>query len=80
MHTLLHWACKRDHSQIASFLIDHGADPDKVNLAGRSSRQIAQKRGLNEVFGHMNYIKPMRIPLQNTRWGSQPRPHIGKLA
>ena len=52
---------------MALFLLDKGADPDKTNMAGRSARQIALKRGLSDVFLHMNFLKPHNSVQQRGR-------------
>jgi ankyrin repeat protein len=44
--TALHLAVIAEHEEIASLLIEHGADPDRIDFLGNSARDIASELGL----------------------------------
>jgi ankyrin repeat protein len=44
--TALHLAVIGEHEEIATLLIEHGADPDRIDFLGNSAREIADELGL----------------------------------
>ncbi|XP_072415088.1 ankyrin repeat domain-containing protein 40 isoform X1 [Chiloscyllium punctatum] len=49
--TCLHWACKRGHTQIVSYLLDAGANKDILTNKGESAAQLTMKRELRAMLG-----------------------------
>lgn len=44
-HTLLHWAAKRGQTDLASMLLEKGADASLLDGLGRTARQLAAEEG-----------------------------------
>ncbi|XP_007907386.1 ankyrin repeat domain-containing protein 40 [Callorhinchus milii] len=59
--TCLHWACKRNHRHLVSYLLSEGADKDILTKNGERAEQLTSKAeirrmlgGENETFGDTN--------------------------
>lgn len=49
--TCLHWACKRNHPHIVSYLLEAGADKDIFTNKGEKAAQLTSKREIKRVLG-----------------------------
>ncbi|XP_007433064.1 ankyrin repeat domain-containing protein 40 isoform X1 [Python bivittatus] len=49
--TCLHWACKRNHAQVVSYLIDAGADKDILTVKEEKAVQLTSKREIRKMLG-----------------------------
>ncbi|XP_053157756.1 ankyrin repeat domain-containing protein 40-like [Hemicordylus capensis] len=49
--TCLHWACKRNHAQVVSFLLDAGADKDILTVKEERPVQLTSKREIRKMLG-----------------------------
>ncbi|XP_053903143.1 ankyrin repeat domain-containing protein 40 isoform X1 [Malaclemys terrapin pileata] len=49
--TCLHWACKRNHAQVVSYLIESGADKEILTSKGETPAQLTSKREIRKTLG-----------------------------
>nr|XP_008102731.1 PREDICTED: ankyrin repeat domain-containing protein 40 [Anolis carolinensis] len=49
--TCLHWACKRNHVQVVSCLLDAGADKDILTVKEEKPAQLTSKREIKKMLG-----------------------------
>ncbi|XP_018094040.1 ankyrin repeat domain-containing protein 40 isoform X2 [Xenopus laevis] len=49
--TCLHWACKRNHLHIVSFLLEAGADTDILTSKGERPVQLTSKKDIKRLLG-----------------------------
>ncbi|XP_048411077.1 ankyrin repeat domain-containing protein 40 [Stegostoma tigrinum] len=49
--TCLHWACKRGHTHIVSYLLAAGANKDILTKNGESAAQLTAKREIRAILG-----------------------------
>uniref|UniRef100_A0A8D0L778 Ankyrin repeat domain 40 n=1 Tax=Sphenodon punctatus TaxID=8508 RepID=A0A8D0L778_SPHPU len=49
--TCLHWACKRNHSQVVSYLLDSGADKEILAAKGEMPVQLTSRREIRKMLG-----------------------------
>ncbi|CAO2587407.1 Ankyrin repeat domain-containing protein 40 [Lemmus lemmus] len=49
--TCLHWACKRNHGQVVSYLLKSGADRDILTTKGEMPVQLTSRREIRKVMG-----------------------------
>ncbi|KAB0344105.1 hypothetical protein FD754_021031 [Muntiacus muntjak] len=49
--TCLHWACKRSHGQVVSFLLISGADKDILTTKGEMPVQLTSRREVRKIMG-----------------------------
>ncbi|KAJ7315962.1 hypothetical protein JRQ81_002124 [Phrynocephalus forsythii] len=49
--TCLHWACKRNHAQVVSYLLDAGADKDILTVKEERPHQLTSKREIRKMLG-----------------------------
>uniref|UniRef100_A0A8C0GY56 Ankyrin repeat domain 40 n=1 Tax=Chelonoidis abingdonii TaxID=106734 RepID=A0A8C0GY56_CHEAB len=49
--TCLHWACKRNHAQVVSYLIESGADKEILTNKGEMPAQLTSKREIRKTLG-----------------------------
>ncbi|XP_075034214.1 ankyrin repeat domain-containing protein 40 [Mixophyes fleayi] len=49
--TCLHWACKRNHLHIVSYLLESGADKDIFTIKEEKAAQLTSKREIKRVLG-----------------------------
>uniref|UniRef100_A0A7M4FS13 Ankyrin repeat domain 40 n=1 Tax=Crocodylus porosus TaxID=8502 RepID=A0A7M4FS13_CROPO len=49
--TCLHWACKRNHAQVVSYLLDSGADKESLTRKGERPFQLTSKREIKKMMG-----------------------------
>ncbi|KAH0501137.1 Ankyrin repeat domain-containing protein 40 [Microtus ochrogaster] len=49
--TCLHWACKRNHGQVVSYLLKSGADRDILTTKGEMPVQLTSRREIRKIMG-----------------------------
>ncbi|KAF7247376.1 Ankyrin repeat domain-containing protein 40 [Varanus komodoensis] len=49
--TCLHWACKRNHAQVVSYLLDAGADKEILTVKEERPGQLTSKREIRKMLG-----------------------------
>ncbi|XP_065418893.1 ankyrin repeat domain-containing protein 40-like isoform X8 [Chrysemys picta bellii] len=49
--TCLHWACKRNHAEVVSCLIDAGADKEILTAKGELAAQLTSKKEIRKIMG-----------------------------
>lgn len=49
--TCLHWACKRNHGQVVSYLLKSGADKDILTTKGEMPVQLTSRREIRKIMG-----------------------------
>ncbi|KAM4031583.1 ankyrin repeat domain-containing protein 40 [Anomaloglossus baeobatrachus] len=49
--TCLHWACKRNHLRVVTFLLEAGADKDVFTSKGERAAQLTSKRDIKRALG-----------------------------
>ncbi|KAM8797021.1 ankyrin repeat domain-containing protein 40 [Eudromia elegans] len=49
--TCLHWACKRNHAQVVSYLLRSGADKEILTRKGERPVQLTSKREIRKMLG-----------------------------
>ncbi|XP_053231726.1 ankyrin repeat domain-containing protein 40 [Podarcis raffonei] len=49
--TCLHWACKRNHAQVVSYLLHAGADKDALTVKEETPAQLTSKREIRKMLG-----------------------------
>ncbi|KAH0629430.1 hypothetical protein JD844_011495 [Phrynosoma platyrhinos] len=49
--TCLHWACKRNHAQVVSYLLDAGADKNILTVKEERPAQLTSKREIRKMLG-----------------------------
>ncbi|XP_034960243.1 ankyrin repeat domain-containing protein 40 isoform X1 [Zootoca vivipara] len=49
--TCLHWACKRNHAQVVSYLLHAGADKDVLTVKEETPAQLTSKREIRKMLG-----------------------------
>ncbi|KAM9296844.1 ankyrin repeat domain-containing protein 40 [Gastrophryne carolinensis] len=49
--TCLHWACKRNHLHVVTYLLDHGADKDIFTNKDEKAAQLTSKKEIKRALG-----------------------------
>ncbi|XP_044104613.1 ankyrin repeat domain-containing protein 40 isoform X2 [Neovison vison] len=49
--TCLHWACKRNHGQVVSYLLQSGADKEILTTKGEMPVQLTSRREIRKIMG-----------------------------
>ncbi|XP_053816712.1 ankyrin repeat domain-containing protein 40-like [Vidua chalybeata] len=49
--TCLHWACKRNHAQVVSCLLEAGADKQILTAKGELAAQLTSNRDIRKILG-----------------------------
>ncbi|KAM3922023.1 ankyrin repeat domain-containing protein 40 [Leptodactylus fuscus] len=49
--TCLHWACKRNHLRVVTYLLESGADKDVFTSKGERAAQLTSKREIKRALG-----------------------------
>ncbi|MEJ1272194.1 ankyrin repeat domain 40 [Cricetulus griseus] len=49
--TCLHWACKRNHGQVVSYLLKSGADREILTTKGEMPVQLTSRREIRKIMG-----------------------------
>ncbi|XP_043927022.1 ankyrin repeat domain-containing protein 40 [Protopterus annectens] len=66
--TCLHWACKRNHPNIVSYLLDVGADKEILTVKGEKAVQLTSKPDVRKILGVqedelIDEKKPTELPI-----------------
>ncbi|XP_043384305.1 ankyrin repeat domain-containing protein 40 isoform X2 [Chelonia mydas] len=61
--TCLHWACKRNHAEVVSCLIDAGADKEILTAKGELAAQLTSKKEIRKIMGEL----VLKVRIQNLR-------------
>ncbi|XP_068923623.1 ankyrin repeat domain-containing protein 40 isoform X2 [Petaurus breviceps papuanus] len=49
--TCLHWACKRNHGQVVSYLLNSGADKEILTTKGEMPVQLTSRKDIRKIMG-----------------------------
>lgn len=49
--TCLHWACKRNHAQVVSCLLEAGADKQILTAKGELAAELTSKPDIRKILG-----------------------------
>lgn len=49
--TCLHWACKRNHTQVVSYLLDSRADKEIFTVNGELAAHLTSKKEIRKLLG-----------------------------
>ncbi|XP_067403566.1 ankyrin repeat domain-containing protein 40-like [Emydura macquarii macquarii] len=65
--TCLHWACKRNHAEVVSCLVDAGADKEILTAKGELAAQLTSKKELRKIMGveenEFQEVKDLNLPI-----------------
>ncbi|XP_054501317.1 putative ANKRD40 C-terminal-like protein isoform X2 [Agelaius tricolor] len=61
--TCLHWACKRNHAQVVSCLLEAGADKQILTAKGELAAQLTSKPDIRKILGEL----VLKVRVQNLR-------------
>ncbi|KAJ3298941.1 Ankyrin repeat domain-containing protein 40 [Rhizoclosmatium sp. JEL0117] len=64
--TGLMWAAKRNHVQVAALLLDAGADPNTLNSAGKSAKDLASTDEMRALLGAERNQPDQSVPQRKT--------------
>ncbi|KAM6377024.1 ankyrin repeat domain-containing protein 40-like [Pluvialis apricaria] len=78
--TCLHWACKRNHAQVVSCLLDAGADKQILTAKGELAAQLTSKPDIRKILGEEETecqgVKDLNLPIVANYVASPPFPHV----
>lgn len=60
--TCLHWACKRNHGQVVSYLLQSGADREILTTKGEMPVQLTSRREIRKIMGVEEADEEEEIP------------------
>ncbi|KAF7247378.1 Ankyrin repeat domain-containing protein 40 [Varanus komodoensis] len=49
--TCLHWACKRNHTQVVAYLLDSGVDKEILTVNGELAADLTSKKEIKSILG-----------------------------
>ncbi|XP_078082002.1 ankyrin repeat domain-containing protein 40 [Mustelus asterias] len=80
--TCLHWACKRGHGQIVSYLLEAGADKEILTNKGESAARLSMKPEIRAMLGVDEDSEPVingesQLPFLPNYLANPPFPHVG---
>jgi ankyrin repeat protein len=58
----LYFACEKGYTNIARILLEHHADPHKLNIHGNSPFMVAQQKGFKEIVDIIEQHSSHEIP------------------
>ncbi|RMB92309.1 hypothetical protein DUI87_31421 [Hirundo rustica rustica] len=65
--TCLHWACKRNHTQVVSLLLEAGADKQVLTAKGELAAQLTSKPDIRRILGEEQTecqgVKDLDLPI-----------------
>ncbi|XP_074870799.1 ankyrin repeat domain-containing protein 40-like isoform X2 [Carettochelys insculpta] len=65
--TCLHWACKRNHAEVVSCLIDAGADKEIVTAKGELAAQLTSRKEIHKIMGveedEFQEVEDLNLPI-----------------
>ncbi|XP_041077007.1 ankyrin repeat domain-containing protein 40-like [Polyodon spathula] len=78
--TCLHWACKRNHRQIVSYLLSAGADKDVFTSKGETAAQLTSKPDIRKLLGveetEITETKEPELPIIPNYLANPPFPYV----
>ncbi|MGH0142399.1 UNVERIFIED_CONTAM: hypothetical protein FKN15_076152 [Acipenser sinensis] len=78
--TCLHWACKRNHRQIVSYLLSAGADKDVFTSKGETAVQLTSKPDIRKLLGveetEITETKETELPIIPNYLANPPFPYV----
>lgn len=77
----LHWACKRNHEQVVSFLLQKGADKNTTNKDGHSPAQLTSNEVIRKLLGasqDADMVKVTTLPITPSYLANPPFPYAVK--
>ncbi|CAM5155995.1 unnamed protein product [Eretmochelys imbricata] len=78
--TCLHWACKRNHAQVVSYLIESGADKEILTSKGEMPAQLTSKREIRKTLGVEDELADLKqdsdLPIVPNYLANPPFPYV----
>ncbi|XP_032641048.1 ankyrin repeat domain-containing protein 40-like isoform X1 [Chelonoidis abingdonii] len=78
--TCLHWACKRNHAEVVSYLIDAGADKEILTTKGELAAQLTSKKEIRKIMGveenEFQKVEDLNLPIVANYLANPPFPYI----
>ncbi|XP_075759906.1 ankyrin repeat domain-containing protein 40-like isoform X1 [Pelodiscus sinensis] len=78
--TCLHWACKRNHAEVVSCLIDAGADKEILTTKGELAAQLTSKKDIRKIMGveenEYKEVEDFNLPIVANYLANPPFPYI----
>uniref|UniRef100_A0A8C8R7E1 Ankyrin repeat domain-containing protein 40 n=1 Tax=Pelusios castaneus TaxID=367368 RepID=A0A8C8R7E1_9SAUR len=78
--TCLHWACKRNHADVVSCLIDAGADKLILTARGELAAQLTAKKEIRKIMGvdenEFQEVKDLNLPIVANYLANTPFPYV----
>ncbi|XP_053157759.1 ankyrin repeat domain-containing protein 40-like [Hemicordylus capensis] len=76
--TCLHWACKRNHTQVVAYLLDSGADKEIFTDTGELAVQLTSKKEIRKILGDeiedSKEVNDLKLPAPSTPLTNVPFP------
>ncbi|XP_058708222.1 ankyrin repeat domain-containing protein 40-like [Poecile atricapillus] len=78
--TCLHWACKRNHAQVVSCLLEAGADKHILTAKGELAAQLTSKPDIRKILGEEQTecqgLKDLNLPIVANYLANPPLPNV----
>ncbi|KAM7035444.1 ankyrin repeat domain-containing protein 40-like [Acridotheres tristis] len=78
--TCLHWACKRNHAQVVSCLLEAGADKQILTAKGELAAQLTSKPDIRKILGEEQTecqgVKDLNLPIVVNYLAKPPFPNV----
>ncbi|XP_050776477.1 ankyrin repeat domain-containing protein 40-like isoform X3 [Gopherus flavomarginatus] len=78
--TCLHWACKRNHAEVVSCLIDAGADKEILTAKGELAAQLTSKKEIRKIMGveenEFQEVEDVNLPIVANYLANPPFPYV----
>nr|XP_008162190.1 ankyrin repeat domain-containing protein 40-like isoform X1 [Chrysemys picta bellii] len=78
--TCLHWACKRNHAEVVSCLIDAGADKEILTVKGELAAQLTSKKEIRKIMGveenEFEEVEDLNLPIVANYLANPPFPYV----
>ncbi|KAM9258270.1 ankyrin repeat domain-containing protein 40-like isoform 2-T3 [Cariama cristata] len=78
--TCLHWACKRNHAQVVSCLLEAGADKEILTTEGELAAQLTSKPDIRKILGEEDTqcqgVKDLNLPVVANYLANPPFPYV----
>ncbi|XP_066056739.1 ankyrin repeat domain-containing protein 40-like isoform X2 [Chamaea fasciata] len=78
--TCLHWACKRNHVQVVSCLLEAGADKQVLTAKGELPAQLTSKPDIRRILGEeqteCHGMKDLNLPIVANYLANPPFPNV----
>ncbi|MBN3273171.1 ANR40 protein, partial [Polyodon spathula] len=78
--TCLHWACKRNHRHIVSYLLSAGADKEVFTSKGETAAQLTSKPDIRKLLGveetEITETKETELPIIPNYLANPPFPYV----